>query len=255
MTEFFAYIDESGDEGVGKGRQWFALAAVIVEAGKQNSLLGQTLAQVKQTIDLKKPVLHWTDLSHLRKEAVSHGLAKANIVTCAVLVDTWHPKIANSTLLAGRMYFYAFRWLAERITWYCADRPGGGKVRLRPENKGGISHQELKDYLSYIQKRADCQIRPDCIIDVKTRAKSQLPLLQVADVVAGATTNAFEHQYGVTAPTYLLNLKNTLYRRKTRLWGYGLKFMPHEASSIPMQLTSEYLWLAQLESIEADSQG
>ena len=32
MPEFFAYIDESGDEGVNRGRQWFAVA---VEAGRE----------------------------------------------------------------------------------------------------------------------------------------------------------------------------------------------------------------------------
>lgn len=116
MPEFFAYIDESGDEGVNRGRQWFAVAAVIVEAGQENSQLGQTLAQVKQTINLRKPVLHWTDLSHPRKLAVSQGLAQAKITSCVVLVDTWHPRIQSSTLLGGKMYFYAFRWLVERIS-------------------------------------------------------------------------------------------------------------------------------------------
>ena len=246
MPEFFAYIDESGDEGVNRGRQWFAVAAVIVEAGQENSQLGQTLAQVKQTINLRKLVLHWTDLSHPRKLAVSQGLAQAKITSCVVLVDTWHPRIQSSTLLGGKMYFYAFRWLVERISWYCADRPGGGRVRLRPENKGGISYRDLESYLTYVQGQPDCQIRPNSIIDVKPRAKGQLPLLQVADVVAGATTNAFEYQYGVTEPAYLLNLKSTLYRRNTQLWGYGLKFMPHESSTIPMQLMGSYSWLAQL---------
>lgn len=43
MAEFIAYIDESGDESVGKGSRWFVLAAVVVESGQNGSALGQLL--------------------------------------------------------------------------------------------------------------------------------------------------------------------------------------------------------------------
>ncbi|MCH8185678.1 MAG: DUF3800 domain-containing protein [Chloroflexi bacterium] len=244
MAEFIAYIDESGDEGIGKGSRWFVLAAVVVESGQNGSALGQMLTDVKRRIQLKSPILHWTNLSHPRRLVVSQELAKAPVVICAVLVDMYHPDMRQATLSGGRVYFYAFRWLVERITWLCGDQ--GGQVRLRPENKAGISYKDLQAYLSFIQGLPDCQIRKNCILDVKPRSKSQLPLLQFADAAAGAITAGFEHKYGVTEPGYLLNLKGRLYRRNTRLWGYGLKFMPHAAANIPMDLLPAYQWVSSL---------
>ena len=247
MTEFFAYIDESGDEGIHRGRQWFILSAAIVEAGRDNSIAGQMLSEIKRNkIQLKKDVLHWSELSHARRLVVSQELAQLPITICSIAVDTKHPEVTQTTLSGGRMYFYAFRWLVERISWFCADRPGGGQVRLRPENKGGVSYKDLRAYLDFIQGLPDCQIRKDCILDVKPYAKAQLPLLQIADAVAGATANALERQYGVIEPSYLMNMKDRLYRRTDKLWGYGVKFMPHSASAVPVQLIAEYQWLGKL---------
>jgi len=244
MTEFVAYIDESGDEGIGRGSRWFVLSSAIVESGRDSSSLGQKLRDIKQRIDLRKPVLHWADLSHPRKLAVCEELATAPITISSVVVDTHHPAMQQTSLVGGRLYFYAFRWLVERIMWFCGDQ--GGQVRLRPENKGGIRYKELTNYLTFIQSNPGCQIRPNCILDVRPMAKSQLPLLQVADTVAGAMYAAFEYQYGVTEPAYLLQLKHLLYRRTKKLWGYGIKFMPHEARQIPFELMQSYQWLTQL---------
>lgn len=171
-------------------------------------------------------------------------MGKAPVVICAVLVDMYHRDMKQATLTGGRLYFYAFRWLVERITWLCGDQEG--QVRLRPENKAGISYTDLKAYLSFIQGLPDCQIRKNCILDVKPMSKSQLPLLQVADAAAGAITAGFEYKYGVTEPGYLLNLKGRLYRRQGKLWGYGLKCMPHAAASIPMDLLPAYQWVSTL---------
>lgn len=247
MAEFIAYIDESGDEGIGRGSQWFVLAAAIVELGKANSQLGQKLEEIKkQRIALKKDVMHWSELSHPRKQAVSQELASQPFTICAVAVDTSHPRMQGTTLLGGRLYFYAFRWLVERITWFVADNSENGQIRLRPENKGGISYGDLESYLQSVQGLPDCQIRPGCILDVKPRTKQQLPLLQIADTVAGAITGGLERQYGVVEPSYILAMRNLLYKRKDKLWGYGIKFMPHEASAIPVQLIPTYQWLSEL---------
>jgi hypothetical protein len=244
MTEFAAYIDESGDEGVGRGTRWFVLAAVIVESGKAGSNLGQRLSRIKRQIELKKPVLHWADLSHPRRLVVCDELAQEPITTCAVLVDTHHTDMQQTTLTGGRLYFYAFRWLVERVTWFCTGQ--SGQVRLRPENKAGISYRNLENYLSFVQKLPGCQIRPNCILDVRTCSKSQLALLQVADSVAGAVAAGFEHKYGVVEPAYLLKLQSTLYRHRGYIWGYGLKFMPYRASLVPSSLIHEYPWLRTL---------
>jgi len=247
MTEFYAYIDESGDEGTGgKGTQWFAITALIASQ-EEATTLGYTYRKIKQRINLDiDKVLHWAELSHLRKKAVIRELTDSDFTFCSVLVDTHHPDIVETEprLKGRRLYFYAFRQLVERISWYCDDK--GGKVRLYPENKGGIRYDQLKGYLDYIQGQPDCQIRKGCILGVQPKAKSQSNLLQLADCVSGTIHNAVEFKYGLIEDSYLLALKDKIYRRGNKLFGYGIKFMPHKSSSIPQLLSGTYGWLNNL---------
>ncbi len=244
MTEFYAYIDESGDEGTGgKGTKWFVITALIASQDEATAL-GSTYHRLKQRIDLSADkVLHWAELSHPRKKAVIEELANSNFTICTVLMDTQHPDIVNTNpkLKGKRLYFYAFRRLVERISWYCDDK--SDKVRLYPENKAGIKYEELRGYLDYIQSQPECQIRKDCILGVQPKAKSQSNLLQLADSVCGAIYEAVEFKYGVIEDSYLLALKDKLYRRGNKIFGYGIKFMPHKSNQIPQLLTGTYKWL------------
>ncbi len=244
MTEFYAYIDESGDEGTGgKGTKWFVITALIASQ-EEATALGYTYHRIKQRINLgANKILHWSELSHPRRKAVIEELATRNFTICSVLVDTQHQDIVNSKpKLAGRrLYFYTFRRLVERITWYGADK--GSKVRLYPENKAGIKYDELNGYLDYIQSQPDCEIRKGCILGVNPKAKPQSNLLQLADCVCGAIQNAVEFKYGVIEDSYLLALQDKLYRRGNKVFGYGIKFMPHKSGLIPQLLSETYKWL------------
>jgi len=209
--EMYAYIDEAGDDGTGgKGTKWFVITALIASQ-EEATALGQVYRQIKQRINSgADKVLHWSELSHPRKKAVIEELAHNSFSICSVLVDTQHQDIVYTSpkLRGRRLYFYTFRRLVERITWYCDDK--GYKVRLYPENKAGIKYEELNGYLNYIQGQSDCQIRQDCILGVKPRAKTQSNLLQLADSVCGAVYNAIEYKYDVIADSYLLTLKHKL---------------------------------------------
>jgi len=242
--EMYAYIDESGDEGIGgKGTKWFVITALIASQ-EEATALGYAYHRIKQRINLgADKVLHWAELSHPRKKAVIEELANSGFSICSVLVDTQHPDIINTSpkLSGRRLYFYTFRRLVERVTWYCDDK--GYKVRLYPENKAGIKYKELNDYLNYIQSQSDCEIRKGCILGVQPKAKSQSNLLQLADCVCGAAYNAIEYKYGVIEDSYLLALKDKLYRRGDKVFGYGIKFMPHKSGLIPQSLVGTYKWL------------
>ena len=211
------------------------------------SILGETYQVIKQRIGIEndKP-LHWVDYSHARKKAIIDELAQCSFIFCTVLVDTEHSDIVNTNpqLKGKRLYFYTFRHLVERITWYCDDQ--GCKVRLNVENKGGINYEELNGYLAYIQRQPDCEIRPNCILSVKPKPKSQSKLVQLTDSICGAVQNAVEHKYGLIEDSYFMALSDKLYRRNGILFGYGLKFVPHKSGQIPSVLGSTYPWLDRL---------
>jgi len=242
--EMDAYIDESGDAGIGgKGTKWFIITAMIVNA-KEASELGETYIKIRNKIKIgqTKP-LHWTSLSHPRKKALIDILKEKDFSFCSVIVDTEHVDIVNTypKLSGRRLYHYSFRQLVERVTWYCDDR--GYKVRIFPENQSGVSYYELKSYLEYIQKEPDCQIRKDCILDVKPKAKTQSNLLQLVDSLCGAVRDAVEYKFDTIEESYLMELKEKLYRRGDKLFGYGIKFMPHRSELIPQSLEGEFEWL------------
>lgn len=240
----YAYIDESGDEGIGgKGTKWFVITALIASQ-EEATALGYAYHRIKQRINLgADKVLHWAELSHPRKKAVIEELANSDFSICSVLVDTQHPDIINTSprLKGRRLYFYTFGRLVERITWYCDDK--GYKVRLYPENKAGIKYEVLNGYLNYIQSQPDCEIRKGCILGVQPKAKPQSNLLQLADSICGAVQNAVKYKYGVIEDSYLLKLEDKLYRRDGKVFGYGIKFMPHKSALIPQILSGTYKWL------------
>jgi hypothetical protein len=178
-----------------------------------------------------------------KKKAVVEELINSSFTFCSIMVDTQHPDIVNTSpkLRGRRLYFYTFRRLVERITWYCDDK--AYKVRLYAENKGGIKYEELNGYLNYIQSQPDCEIRKGCILGVKPKAKTQSNLVQLADCVCGSVQNALEHKYGVIEDSYILMLKDKIYRRDGKVFGYGMKFMPHKSRLIPQTLLGIYGWL------------
>lgn len=240
----YAYIDEAGDEGTGgKGTKWFVIAALIASQ-EEATALGFAYQRIGQRINLRPgKTLHWADLSHARKKAAIDELAGMSFCMAAVLVDTEHEDIVNTSpqLRGRRLYFYAFRQLVERVTWYCDDK--GCKVRIYPENKAGIRYDELNSYLNYIQSEPDCEIRKGFILKVRPKAKTQSNLVQIADCLCGAVHNAIERKYGLVEDSYLLALKDKLYRRGGKLFGYGIKFMPHKSILIPGHLAGEFPWL------------
>ncbi len=75
------------------------------------------------------------------------------------------------------------------------------------------------------------------------KAGSQSHLVQLADSVCGAVYNAVEYKYGVIEDSHLLMLKDKLYRRDSKVFGYGIKFMPHKKNLIPQLLAGTYKWL------------
>jgi|GEM_PF-2405599 len=243
MTEYYAYIDESGDEGVGKGSKWFILTALITTQ-KESTELGQAYHKIIERIELPpgKP-LHWAELNHSRKKAATEEIANLSFTFCCVAFDTQHPEITSSKpqLRGRKLYYFAFALLVERITWYCNE--AGARVRLYPENKAGIKYDELRGFLEYIKDQPESQVVKGCVIGVQPKAKSQSNVLQIADCICGCVHNALNIRYGVTEDSYLLSIIGKLYKVKGKALGYGMKFYPHKSQEIIELLEGKYGWL------------
>lgn len=248
MAVIHAYIDESGDDGIKAGSSdWFVLTALMIPA-RSGPALGLATNRVKQRVGRQGKTLHWRELSHSRKKAVIDELKTEDFVFTSVLTDKRHPEITTRGLRGKRLYFYSFRLLVERISWF-TDEFGRGEANsalLFPETRTHLSYDELKDYLSYIQTLPDCQIRPNTIADVAPRPKGSNLILQLSDSVSGAVYDAVQFKYGTIEEGYLLGLADKLYRRQGRLWGYGLKVQPYKRHEVPSLFLNMYPWMSKI---------
>lgn len=99
-------------------------------------------------------------------------------------------------------------------------------------NRGGMSYEELREYLEHLRTEFEPQevridwsaIRANQVVALSAGRRAGL---QVADAVAAAFYCALEpSQYGFTEDRYARMLKPVLYSRKGRYEGYGLKLWP-----------------------------
>ena len=79
MQEYNVYIDESGDEGIKRGSEWFILTAIIVP--KQYDLtLSNKILKIKNAMNMnRKDQLHWNKiLKYDKKIQIIYDLIAEN---------------------------------------------------------------------------------------------------------------------------------------------------------------------------------
>lgn len=249
-ASFRAYIDESGDEGFKfrssnneqASSDWFVLAAFITRKSTDLQTV-KIIDEIRKEfkLDVKKHV-HWKKLKHPEKVRYSQIMAKLQARVIGVCVHK--PSLLEPEKFQERyrLYFYAVRYLVERISWLTRDKHnvekwgGDGTVELLFSNRQGMSYEEMKDYLRHLKKQKeggkDIQIEFDLVPfeSIQTQTPGRSMGLQLADAVAGTFFNAFERDnYGNTESKYLQVLSPVLYRHSANVKGYGLKIMPREA--------------------------
>jgi hypothetical protein len=119
------------------------------------------------------------------------------------------------------------RYLLERVSWYVSEQHGYVKITFG--DRSNLRIDKIRSYVTNLVNQPNSQIRPvfnpQHITVVKT---AKQPLLQVADICAGAIANAFNpDSYGETHQQFLYEICRRLYRSKQgKLMGYGIKIFP-----------------------------
>jgi len=251
-ASFLGYIDESGDEGFKfrnnvdeqTSSDWFILAAFVTRK-KTDLETVRVVDKVRNEFNLHpRKHIRWKKLKHPQK--VRYAQIISNLHTRLLAVCVHKPSLLEPEKFQDRyrLYFYAVRYLLERISWLVRDSHnpeawgGNGTVELLFSNRQGMSYNEMRDYLRLLERQKetgqDIRIEFDKVpIDkIKTRTPGKSMGLQLADATAGAFFNALERdRFGNTEPRYLQTMAPVLYRHEKRLHGYGLKIVPKEAVS------------------------
>jgi len=249
MPDFNCYIDESGDEGIETGgSQWFILGAVIVPA-EQDLTLSAVIPYIKRKLgkDEAKYVLHWRKMKHDVKQFVAQTLSEFPITFSAVVVDKETEVIKNSTFLKSKdtLYFYTARYLIERLSWLA--RSQGRVARLTFEHRTSLDYGALKQYWHYLRFLVPgTQIHWPAIDsqNFKVLPKHLSRWLQAADSCCGAISDGLErNRFGNVEPSYVMAMRDRIYRRRGNLFSYGLKFMPTTALK---KAQTEFDWLTKI---------
>lgn len=261
-ASYVVYIDESGDEGFkfqvpggGKGSsKWFVLSGVVIEKHhdiETTKLISRVKTQLGRQ-DNEQDTLHFRKLQHNHRVPLIDAIAKSHLKSVTVMV--YKPALSNIELFQTRnaLYFYASRLLLERVSWYCRDHrnsqvTGDGSAEVMFSNRAGMSYEELKEYLRGLRKSSD-EVRIDWNVIHTEQVQShsvKLRGMQIADAVASGFYHGVElDKYGYSEPRYAQMLHPTVYQRKGRHVGYGIKLFPRETHQL-IKEESHLSWLAE----------
>ena len=245
MTHSFnVYIDESGDDGIGKFRQpgadggasrWLTIGACVVRTSRDLELVGLRDEIRKECRPKSKtPVLHFKDLNHSQRRRACQMLAMKPLRIVCVLGLKDAPA-AERFKGKNQLYFYLTRYVIERVSWLCRDyrsqvKEGDGRAKIVFSRRGGMNYDDFRDYLKRLKDSDETEIYwPVIDIDaVEAQDHSRLAALQLADIAVSGITAAIERDpFGNVEGGYLAALKPNIYSRNGNYLSYGLKTLPN----------------------------
>ena len=219
--EYNVYIDESGDEGIHRGSEWFILTAVIVP--KEYDLnLSNKVVTIKEMLGLdRKSQLHWNKLNAEQRIKVIYSLIAENFKIIHVAINTFEIE----KLKAKQIYPYFMSYLIERVSYYVTSRKASCNIYISTrQDNNKEKNNELKEEL--MNKRKYHKINVKCINDIKLQENGKKNLLQLADVCCSSFAQAIKYNTDKEWE-YVIKLGTNIYSsNKGNIIGYGIKFYP-----------------------------
>jgi hypothetical protein len=242
---YVAYIDESGDDGLGKFREpgqhggassWLVISACLFRSAHTLDAVAWRDEISAKIPEKKSRTLHFAELRHGQRVVAAQTIAEKPLRALSVLAAK-RPIPDGIYTDKNQLYFYMTRYLIERLSWLCRDmRPrvpeGDGRVAITFSRRGGMSYDDFRDYLRRLQATNDQDVRihwPVIDIDaVSAKDHSTNASLQLADAIASSFASALEpNQYGNCETRYAEILKPVTYHRNGNYLSYGVKLVPN----------------------------
>lgn len=248
---FIAYIDESGDEGFtfrggthNSSTDWLVVSAVVLRENNAKDVL--TIADKIRVAGGGRRNAKFRSIGLTRRRTIVDLMAAAPIRMVSILV---HKRTLDEPESYARkphkMYFYAVRFLIERISWLCRDAPkgpGDQTVELVFHNREKLPYVELLEYLQHLKTSETSIHWPVIRLDekrVRGRTEHERPGLRLAD----ATANSFFRAVDARRKTQLdcaLALKPRTYAYKGKYLSYGIKFSPSTFDFSALELVTRW---------------
>lgn len=243
---FIAYIDESGDDGLGGrykmlGQQggssnWLGIGATIWRTSRDLDMVNcaqEILGKLPKS--KKRSGLHFKALRHEQRVMAISTLAKEPFRTSAVFA--YKPIIPEGIYTErNRLYHYMTRYLIERLSWICRDfrryvPEGDGRLKIVFSRRGGMDYDDFQQYLQLLKDMSDPTVRihwPVVDIEaVQAHDHGSRYGLQLADLAVSGLRAALEPDlYGNVEPRFAEILRPLVYQRGPNCLSYGAKLVP-----------------------------
>lgn len=256
MDEYYAYIDEAGDEGFGKLRDsrcggqstWLLIGAILVSKQTDASLPHWRDEIMEQfPSKSKRRDLHFVKLKHEQRVASCRLLSEKRFGACVICSDKREiialkeakPALYERYKSNGHLYNYLVRFCLERLTTACANKSGNKPCKLHVtfSKRHSTNYQAMREYL-YLMRDGKEIVKPVRSInwnvlnpeDIRVENHSNRAGLQLADVVTSAAYQAFqENLYGDVETRYLKILKKRYLREARQVNNCGITLVPRSA--------------------------
>ena len=219
--EYNVYIDESGDEGISRGSEWFILTAVIVPK-EYDLTLSNKILKIKSTMNMgRKDQLHWNKiLKYDKKIQIIYDLISENFKIIHVAINTYE----ITKLKSKDIYPYFMSYLIERVSYYVSNNKRTCNIYISTrQDNNKQKNQHLQNEL--MSKRKYHHINTKCINCIKFIDNRDRNLLQLADVCCSSFAQAIKYNTSQEWE-YVLKLKSNIWTYKGKIVGYGIKFYP-----------------------------
>jgi Protein of unknown function (DUF3800) len=250
-SNFYAYVDEAGDEGFGKLRQpgtsgqskWFALGATLVS--EQNDKFIPSWRDEVMSLFPNKQArsdLHFRNLNHNQRVASVKLLSEKQLGICVVasnketIIDSSKKQIFKEK---QHLYNYLVRYLMERLTHACYQKvalDGNRPARLFVtfSRRAGTDYAVMQKYFELMRDGMEVMQSKRSInwqvfnpADIRVENHAVRAGLQIADVVTSASFAALEpNEFGNIEPRYALQLKNRFLKENSAVLDCGLTLIP-----------------------------
>ena len=250
MHSFNVYIDEAGDEGFDftkRTGEWFIISSVITRSENDLETLKSIVKETRLMLKYgDKQELHFRKMTHERRIPYLNLIARSRIRAIIVAIHKPSLRGQENFRQKSRLYFYACRFLLERISWFCRDsfvpskHKGDGTTKIIFSKRKNMSYDDFRDYIRRLAVSNDVRIdwnyiKPE---QISALGASQSMGLQVADALASSAYQSLnKSDYGYVEDKYVRTLRPILYRYRKTIWGYGFKVFPeNESNNIESEL-------------------
>ena len=143
-------------------------------------------------------------------------------------------KLQEPLKVKSVLYNYACKLLLEKVTIYLKREKA--KANFIFEHRRNTHYDELETYMRKVIDYGQY------VLSIRPLTKSQSKCLQLADIVASSTYQAFEpNQYdGDVEPYYYMKLSNNIFIHNGKYLGYGLKLFPSDTDILEQE---KYSWI------------